>query len=204
MDTIGNSTAVTVGAVLEILAGLTEFIAGVLTGDWQRAWDGLEGIFKGFVNGVIGLLNSLISGVVTGMNNVIRGLNKMRFSIPDWDIFGSLAGKNFGLSISTISAPQIPYLAKGAVLPANKPFLAMVGDQRHGKNIEAPASLLQETVASVMEDMMAGNMAGHQATVETLRQILDAVLGIEIGDRVIGQAAERYNRTMALVKGGWV
>ena len=59
-------------------------------------------------------------------------------------------GKTFGFSLKTVTAPAIPYLAKGAVLPANKPFMAVVGDQRHGTNVEAPLTTIQEAVAVVL------------------------------------------------------
>ena len=88
------------------------------------------------------------------------------------------------------------------MLPANKPFLAMVGDQKHGTNVEAPLATIQEAVAMVMADYEAANLAGHEATVQALREILAAVLGIEIGDATIGQAANRYNQKMAIIKGG--
>ena len=101
-----------------------------------------------------------------------------------------------------LKAPQIPYLAKGAVLPANKPFLAMVGDQRHGTNIEAPLATIQEAVALVMQDQTAAILSGVQASVGIQREILEAVLGIQIGDDVIGRATARYNRKMAIAKGG--
>ena len=201
MEFMGTSAATTVAAVVEVLEGLTAFVSGVLTGDWRKAWEGVKGVFTGFANGIIGLLNGLIRGIVSGMNSVSRALNQLRFEIPNWSLFGSLAGKRFGLNLPTISAPQIPLLAKGAVLPANQPFLAVVGDQRHGTNVEAPLSTIQEAVAMTMEDMNAGNLAGHQATVTVLQQILTAVLGIEIGDRVIGQAAERYTAQQNMIKG---
>ena len=54
----------------------------------------------------------------------------------------------------------------------------------------------------VMQDFAAENMAGHEATVGVLRQILSAVLGIEIGDDVIGRAAARYNTEKAIAEGG--
>ena len=104
--------------------------------------------------------------------------------------------------IKTISTPQIPYLAQGAVLPPNKPFMAVVGDQRHGTNVEAPLSVIQEAVAAVMQEYLASNMAGHEATVSVLREILEAVLGIQIGDDVIGNAMQRYIRKQAIIKGG--
>jgi len=56
-------------------------------------------------------------------------------------------------------------------------------------------------VAAVMGDSIASNMAGHEATVAVLREILSAVLGIEIGDTVIGEAAARYNNEMSIMRG---
>ena len=87
------------------------------------------------------------------------------------------------------------------MLPANRPFLAMVGDQRHGTNIEAPLSTITDAVRLAMSDMAAGNMAGHEATVGVLQEILQAVLWIHIGDEAIAAAADRYRTKMALVKG---
>lgn len=80
--------------------------------------------------------------------------------------------------------------------------MAMLGDQKHGTNIEAPLSTIQEAVAMVMQDYSAANLAGHEATVAVLREILEAVLGIEIGDKVIADAVQRYNSRMAVVRGG--
>ena len=113
-----------------------------------------------------------------------------------------MGGKEFGFHLGQVSLPQIPYLAQGAVLPANKPFLAMVGDQTHGTNVEAPLATIQEAVAAVMADYADSNLAGHEATVTVLREILAAVLGIEIGDDVIGSASLRYRQKYAVLGGG--
>lgn len=113
-----------------------------------------------------------------------------------------MGGKTLGFNIGLLTAPQIPYLASGAVIPPNAPFMAVLGDQRHGTNVEAPLSTIQEAVAVVMEDIVQSNLAGHEATVSVLQEILQAILGIEIGDTVIGQATARYNQKMAIVRGG--
>ena len=204
LDVMGTQFSDAVRVLTDHFLSLTEFVSGVLTGRWSQAWNGLTGIFKGIANSLIGLLNGLLAGVTLGVNGVIRSLNRLSFSFPDWNIFGDLAGKRFGLELSTVTAPRIPYLAKGAVLPANRPFLAMVGDQHHGTNVEAPLSTIQEAVALVMEDVAASNLAGQEAIVAQLRQILEAVLGIRIGDDVIGSAAERYQQKMAVIRGGYV
>lgn len=89
-----------------------------------------------------------------------------------------LQAANLGFNIPEVKPPQIPMLAKGAVLPANKPILAMVGDQKHGTNVETPPETIQEAVALVMEDMAASNIAGIEAVVAVLREILGAELCI--------------------------
>ena len=80
--------------------------------------------------------------------------------------------------------------------------MAVVGDQRHGTNIEAPLSTIQEAVALVMEDQTDAILRGFEASVQVQRDILQAVLGIHIGDEVIGQAVSRYQRKLAVMRGG--
>lgn len=112
------------------------------------------------------------------------------------------AANNFYNSYDWNKTLSLPMLAEGAVIPPNAPFAAILGDQRHGTNIEAPLSTIQEAVAVVMEDMVKSNIAGHEATVAVLKEILEAILGIEIGDDTIGQAVARYNAKMAIIRGG--
>lgn len=204
MDAISSGVSNMSSMVVSLLTGLISLISGTLSGNWSAAWNGLKTIFQGVVNGIIGMFNGLIRGVVSGINSVIRAINQVKLTLPDWDVLGNLAGKSYGMNLKTVSAPQIPYLAKGAVLPANRPFLAMVGDQRHGTNVEAPLATIQEAVALVMDDMIASNAAGQEMIVGVLQELLEAVMGIRVGDEVIGRAVQRYNRKMAVVKGGYV
>ena len=62
----------------------------------------------------------------------------------------SVGGKKVGFQLKEINAPKIPYLAQGAVLPANKPFMAVLGDQRHGTNVEAPLETIKQALAEVL------------------------------------------------------
>lgn len=196
-----------VGNILDILSGLLEFIAGVFSGDWEKAWDGivkafsgvwdgLVNIVKGVVNAIIWVINSLIDLIWGAISAVVNAIGSATGAI------GELIGQDWSFTMPSSETLHIPYLAQGAVLPPNKPFMAVVGDQKHGTNIEAPLATIQEAVAIVMEDMIASNIAGHEATVAVLREILEAVLGIHIGDDVIGQAVVRYNAKMAVIRGG--
>ena len=114
-----------------------------------------------------------------------------------------IGGKKFGVNLPTVSAPQIPYLAKGAVLPAGKPFLAVVGDQTHGTNVEAPLTTIQDAVALVMEDQTQAILRGFETSVGIQKEILEAVLGIRIGDDVLGRAVDRYHRRIHALQGGF-
>ncbi len=175
---------------------------------WGKAWDYLkektmDPAYEGFrstTNGMINLINGILRGVTKGVNFLTGSMNSISFKLPDW--IPLIGGKGFSFSFPRLEAPQIPLLAKGAVLPANKPFMAVVGDQRHGTNVEAPLTTIQEAVAAVMEDYAAANLAGHEATVAVLRELLSAVLGIQIGDETIAAAVSRYDRKMAVVRGG--
>lgn len=198
-DNISATVATAVGYVIDALSGISSFLAGVFSGNWQAAWNGIVGTLRGAVNSVISLLNSMLSRFGAAVNSAIAGANNLSFSIPNW--VPIIGGKSFSPNLSYMSVPQIPYLAQGAVLPANRPFMAVVGDQRHGTNIEAPLATIEQAVAGVMRDHIDSNMAGHEATVAVLQEILGAVLGIRIGDEVIAHAANRYQRKMAIMKG---
>lgn len=177
---------------------------------WGNAWawfrgkiiDPLVNGFKGMVNGIIGFLNAMIAGIVSGVNGIVNAVNKLSFTAPDW--IPGIGGKTVGFNLKTVHTPQIPYLAQGAVLPANKPFLAVVGDQKHGTNVEAPLETIQQAVAMVMGEQTSALLAGFATSVEVQREILQAVLGIQIGDEVIGNAMTRYRQKMAVVNGGLV
>ena len=197
---VSQTAGTAVGYILDMLYGLTGFLSGAFTGNWEKAWQGAVLFLKSAVNGVITLLNSMISRLVSALNAVVGVANRMSFTVPSW--VPSLGGKRFGVSLPYVSAPQIPYLAKGAVLPAGKPFLAMVGDQRHGTNIEAPLSTIQEAVALVMEDQTGAILRGFETSIGVQQEILQAVLGIHIGDEVIGVAMERYRRKQSAMRGG--
>lgn len=145
-----------VAAVKQAFSGIVDFVNGVLSGDWQQAWDGIKNIFGGAwngmlaiikspINGIIGLMNGLLRAAQIMQNGVANALNKMNISVPSW--VTSLTGvSSIGFHISKWSAPHIPYLAQGAVIPLNKEFMAVLGDQKSGNNIEAPESLIRKIV----------------------------------------------------------
>ena len=163
-------------------------------------WNGIVNTVKGAVNSLIGFINGMISAVVGGLNSAIDALNSLSVDIPDW--VPVVGGNRLGFSIGHVTAPQIPYLAQGAVIPANREFLAVLGDQSHGTNVEAPLDTIKQAVAEVMEDLQAGQMAGFEAVVSVLREILSAVCGIELTDEDVGRAVQRWQSKQLTATGG--
>ena len=163
-------------------------------------WNGIVNTVKGAVNSLIGFINGMISAVVGGLNSAIDALNSLSVDIPDW--VPVVGGNRLGFSIGHVTAPQIPYLAQGAVIPANREFLAVLGDQSHGTNVEAPLDTIKQAVAEVMEDLQAGQMAGFEAVVSVLREILSAVYGIELTDEDVGRAVQRWQHKQLIATGG--
>ena len=194
------------------LQAVIDFMRNVFEGDWEAAWqvvqdavsdiwDVISDRIRGAINNIIGFVNGMISAIVSGLNTVINGLNSLSFDAPSWvtDLTGI---SSFGFNIGTVTAPQIPYLAQGAVIPANREFLAVLGDQSHGTNVEAPLDTIKQAVAEVMEDLQAGQMAGFEAVVSVLREILSAVYGIELTDEDVGRAVQRWQRKQLTATGG--
>ena len=173
-----------INGLKQICGGFIDFITGVFSGDWEKAWDGIVSVGKGAVNVLISIINSLISLVVSG-------LNMISFDIPSWVPF--IGGGHFGFNIQ--QAPQIPYLAQGAVIPPNREFMAVLGDQRSGNNIEAPESLIRKIVREETRGMSSRRVE------ELLERLISTVEGIEVGDETIGRAAARYDKVASRARG---
>lgn len=142
-----------VGGILDALGGLLDFITGVFSGDWKKAWNGIKnffkgiwdaiwGIVKGIVNLIIDGINLLWSGIYGAVSGIVNGIGGIAGAI------GDLFGADWSFSMPD-KPPLIPKLAKGAVIPPNREFLAILGDQKSGVNIEAPLDTIVDAFKSV-------------------------------------------------------
>ena len=123
------------GNAKKMLNGIIDFIRGVFTGNWKRAWEGIKNIFSGAfgglksvarapINGIIALINGALSAITSGINAVKRALNKISVDIPSW--VPGFGGKKFGFNFSMSSAPKIPMLANGGI--ATRSTIANIGE----------------------------------------------------------------------------
>lgn len=138
-------------SIKQIFSGFIDFLFGVFTGDWSRAWDGVKEIFKGVWNGIIGLLEGAVNIIIKGVNWLISQLNKIHFEIPDW--VPGIGGNSFGINIPPVNEIEIPRLARGAVIPPNREFLAVLGDQKQGTNIETPLPTMVQAFKQALSEM---------------------------------------------------
>ena len=83
---------------------------------------------------------------------------------------------------------DIPMLAKGAVIPPNREFLAVLGDQSSGTNVEAPLATIEQAVANVMGRM---NIGGGNSRSQTVVLEID---GREFGRAVVDFGGNEYQR----------
>ena len=164
LEQIGETVKGVYEGVKKVLKGLVDFISGVFTGDWKKAWEGVKEIFAGVWNGIVSLLEGAANLIVRGVNWLISQLNKISFSIPDW--VPAVGGKSFGINIPQLSEVTLPRLATGAVIPPNREFMAVLGDQTSGNNIEAPENLIRQIVREETQT---------SASNELLREILSAI-----------------------------
>lgn len=143
-------------SVKQIFNGIVNFVNGVLSGNWRRAWNGIKNIFAGIWNAMASVIKSPVNLIISFMNAMLRGfqrmqngfasaMNHMNIRLPKW-LQEFTGWSSVGFNIGYWSPNYIPYLAKGAVIPPNKEFMAVLGDQKNGNNIEAPENLIRQIV----------------------------------------------------------
>ena len=140
-------------------------IAKYFTKSW---WSSLaKNIANGFIGGIEGMINGCINGFEKMINWIVNALNKIHFDVPDW--VPSIGGKRFGFNLKSVDLKNvsIPRLAQGAVIPPNREFLAVLGDQKSGTNIETPLKTMIEAF-NIALDQRGNEVNGDQTILVTL------------------------------------
>lgn len=150
----GNLTEFITNIKENILGGLIDFITGVFSGDLDKAGKGLIKVGKGLLNAYLIVFESAVNFIIKGINWLIEKLNTIHFEIPDW--VPGVGGKSFGINIPRISEVEIPRLAQGAVIPPNREFMAVLGDQKQGTNIETPLPTMIQAFKQALAEVGYG------------------------------------------------
>lgn len=105
-ESVSGSMKQAINGASKMLGGLLDFITGVFTGNWKKAWNGIKNIFGGAFEGLAGLCKVPINAVIGLINGAIEGINSISVDIPEG--IPVVGGQHIGFSI-----PKIPALAKG-------------------------------------------------------------------------------------------
>jgi hypothetical protein len=179
--------------VLDIVIKVIEAVCNVVSGFglvFTQVFEGIAWVCDWLVdkirnpfNAVLGFLESVANGVIRAVNTIIKAMNELSFTIPDY--VPGIGGKTFGFNLKEVSEIKIPRLAQGAVIPPNKEFLAMLGDQTHGTNIEAPLDTIKQALAEVLAEVGGG----------TREPIVLQVSGRTLAKVVWDEQEKRYKQT---------
>ena len=166
--------------IKKIFGVIIDFISGVFSGDWRKAWTGVKNIFGGIMDGLGALIKAPLNGVIGLVNGVIGGLNKIK--IPDWDFLGDLAGKGFNI-------PKINYLAKGGVVAS--PTMAMIGES--GKEAVIPLERNTGWMDKVAQrvSLYSNNGVTKQELMDVMVYVFNKYMHFYIGDQDIARHAQK-------------
>lgn len=195
-------------SVMQVVNGLIDFIRGVFTGDWQRAWQGVSDIFGGIFSGLAALARpsinaiiDLVNSAIGAINGIIRGINSIKITNP-------FSGESIGFNVGTIGS--IPYFANGGILSRGSAIVGEAGPElltvAAGRSIVQPLS----PSAASWQPSAPGATAGEGITYKDMLNVANVIVqaiennGAEvvIGDDVIYRSYNRARDSEAIVRGG--
>jgi phage-related protein len=184
--------------IKQVFGTVAQWFGDTFGGAWQAVKNVFStggAIFQGITEAIARTFRSIVNHIISGINTVV--------SVPFNAINGALNGlRNFSIMgaspfswIPSVSVPSIPYLANGAVIPANHEFLAVLGDQKSGTNIEAPLTTIQDAMRTVMDERSGiADVINMLATL--IRVVQEKNLLIEdVGKAAVSYIIEETSRT---------
>lgn len=186
-DSVKNKTSKTWENVATFVSNKVEAIKNAITNKFNAARDAVRSAFEGIVDFIKAPINqaiSIVNNAVGMINNAIGGIESA-FSFGPWTVPTPFGSKTIGFHATFPRIGTIPYLASGAVIPPRSEFLAVLGDQKKGNNLEAPESLLRQIVR---EESGKGQGDGNTYNVTVNAS------GRKLLDIIISEAEMRRNR----------
>mgnify|MGYP000780658432 FL=1 len=155
------------------LEGLAREMKSIGTRMGNNLANGISNATSGItrtLNNVVGKVNSTIGNINSSLSGIERAFS---FS---YDVTGPTGNRRWGYyNMSLPRVNTIPYLAKGAVIPPRSEFLAVLGDQKQGNNIEAPEALLRKIVREESGGQQSGGNVRFTAQINR-RTVFDEII----------------------------
>lgn len=186
-DSVKNKTSQVWENVTTFVSNKVEAIKNAIINKFNAARDAVRSAFEGIVDFIKAPINqaiSIVNNAVGMINNAIGGIESA-FSFGPWTVPTPFGSKTIGFHATFPRIGTIPYLASGAVIPPRSEFLAVLGDQKKGNNLEAPESLLRQIVR---EESGKGQGDGNTYNVTVNAS------GRKLLDIIISEAEMRRNR----------
>jgi len=142
----------------------------------KNAGNSIASVFKSIINGVLKIIEDLLNSPARTINRLIGVINK----VP-------------GINLGTLPTFKLPRLATGAVIPPRSEFMAILGDQKRGVNIETPLDTMVEAFNKALDDR--GNGSG-EVVIENLTIVAKmgdtevsktVVKGVRVAEKKLGK-----------------
>lgn len=184
----------------EIKSGISSFLSGVKN-TWNQAWDSLVNKVKEVFENIKNVIKSAIDWISEKISSIKESFGNIKSTVSGF-LSGDYGNSARSYSMCSIPSPYatnpayaalsstpIPRLATGAVIPANKEFLAVLGDQKHGTNVEAPLSTIEQAVINAMAKVgVVGNGGSSGGNTYSVKAIAN---GNVIFDMIIEEGKTR-------------
>ena len=191
--------------LLQAIQGIIDFVAGVFTGDWSRAWGGIVDIFAGLFNAIGSVVVSIMNAVITVINGAISAVYNVVVSVINLvleaiNAIGESLGFTLDLGIDA-QAPQIGYIQAPQVAMASggvvkSPTNALIGEGRYDEAVMplGNSPQMRQFADSVAERVNSGEQVRLlRDQNELLRQIL-AKSGTYLDGKLISDTVTKYQK----------
>ena len=154
---------------------------------FSTVWNGIVSVVQGAISRIISGVMAMVERITSAINGILSALGNMasRVSSGISSARSAISGHSLeagGPPVALAGLP-VPALAQGAVIPPNRKFLAMLGDQTGGTNVEAPLATIQQAMANVLGSWNGGSSD----------QPINIYIGEELLDSVIANSERRRN-----------
>lgn len=157
LDALGTVAEI-VDGLFDALSGLIDFIVGVFTGDWRKAWEGVKDIFSGIWDGIVSVVEGavkIIGDIIDGIKGTIDAVFGTDFSTPKQ--MASTYSISYPSSVYAAIPYQMPRLATGTVVPPRAgEFAAILGDNNRETEVVSPLSTMKQALKEALAESNIG------------------------------------------------
>lgn len=158
LSTVIATISDVINTFITYLKGIVQFIVGVFSGDWEKAWEGIKKAFKGLWDGIVAIVKGAINLVIDFINGMIAGietaLNWIVDKVNSLEIVNPFTGEDiWSPNIPRFSFDRIPKLATGTVVPANYgEFVGILGDNKREPEVVSPLSTMKQALIEALAE----------------------------------------------------